>query len=84
MFHRKLNIPGILQKEAPGIQYMYDNYIKELQSRLQSSYELAKSSLIANEPCSMYGSNIFGILPGILPSPSPRHPFHYFLLYVIP
>jgi hypothetical protein len=42
MFGRKPNIPGILQKEAPGVQYTYDNYIKELQFRLQSSYELAK------------------------------------------
>jgi hypothetical protein len=49
MFGRKPNIPGILQKEAPGVLYTYDNYIKELQSRLQSSYELAKSSLIAKK-----------------------------------
>jgi hypothetical protein len=46
MFGRKRNIPGILQKESPGVQYTYDNYIKELQPRLQSSYEAAKNSLI--------------------------------------
>ncbi|PNF18074.1 hypothetical protein B7P43_G03322 [Cryptotermes secundus] len=49
MFGRKPNIPGILQKEAPGVQYTYDNYVRELQSRLQSSYELAKSNLIAKK-----------------------------------
>jgi hypothetical protein len=34
MFGRKPNIPCKLQKEAPGVQYTYDNYIKELQARL--------------------------------------------------
>jgi hypothetical protein len=46
MFGRKPNIPGVLQKESPSVQYTYDNYLKELQSRLQSSYEAAKNSLI--------------------------------------
>jgi hypothetical protein len=49
MFGRKPNIPGILQKEAPSVQYTYDNYVRELQSRLQSGYELAKSNLIAKK-----------------------------------
>lgn len=45
MFGRKPNIPGILQKEAPETQYTYDSYVKELQSRLQSSYQVAQNSL---------------------------------------
>jgi len=45
LFGRKPNLPGILQKEAPEIQYTYDNYVKELQARLQSSYEIARSNL---------------------------------------
>jgi hypothetical protein len=45
LFGRKPNIPGILQKETPEIQYTYDNYVKELQDRLQSSYEIARSNL---------------------------------------
>jgi hypothetical protein len=49
MFGRRPNIPGILQKDPPNVQYTYDNYIKELQSRLQSSYELAKSNLEAKK-----------------------------------
>jgi hypothetical protein len=44
-FGRKTNITGILQKETPEIQYTYDNYVKELQARLQSSYEIARSNL---------------------------------------
>jgi len=36
---------GILQKETREIQYTYDNYVKELQARLQSSYEIAGSNL---------------------------------------
>jgi hypothetical protein len=49
MFGRKPNIPSILQKEPPNVQYTYDNYMKELQSRLQSSYELAKNNLISKK-----------------------------------
>ena len=45
LFGRKPNIPGILQKETPEIQYSYGNYVKELQARLQSSYERARSNL---------------------------------------
>jgi len=45
MFGRKPNIPGLLQKEAPETQYAYDSYIKELQSRLQSSYQAARVNL---------------------------------------
>ena len=45
LFGRKPNIPGILQKETPEIQYTHDNYVKELQARLQSSYEIARSNL---------------------------------------
>jgi hypothetical protein len=49
MFGRKPNIPDILQKEPPDVQYTYDNYVKELQSRLQSSYEIAKNNIKAKK-----------------------------------
>jgi hypothetical protein len=45
LFGRRPNIPGILQKETPEIPYTHDNYVKELQARLQSSYETARSNL---------------------------------------
>ena len=45
LFGRKPNIPGMLQKDAPDKQYNYDSYVKELQSRLQSSYQVARSNL---------------------------------------
>jgi hypothetical protein len=45
LFGRKPNIPGMLQKEPPDVQYTYDNYVKELQSRLQSSYQIARNNL---------------------------------------
>jgi hypothetical protein len=32
LFGRKPNIPGMLQKDSPDIQYNYDNYVKELLS----------------------------------------------------
>jgi hypothetical protein len=46
MFGRKPNMPGMLQKESPGVQYTYDNYVKELQSKQKSSYEADENSLI--------------------------------------
>ena len=45
LFGRKPNIPGLLQRDPPDTQYTYDNYVKELQSRLQSCYKTAKSNL---------------------------------------
>jgi hypothetical protein len=45
MFGRKPNIPGLLQKEPPETQYAYESYVRELQSRLQSSYQTAKVNL---------------------------------------
>jgi hypothetical protein len=45
LFGRKPNIPGVLPKGTPDIQYRYDNYVKELQARLQSSYEREWSNL---------------------------------------
>ena len=45
LFGRKLNIPGTLQKETPEIPYKCDNYVKKLQARLQSRYEIARSNL---------------------------------------
>jgi hypothetical protein len=45
LFGRKPNILGLLQKDPPEVQYTYDSYVKELQSRLQSSYQVARSNL---------------------------------------
>ena len=45
LFGRKPNIPGILQRESPETQYTCDNYVKELQTWLQSSYQRARASL---------------------------------------
>jgi hypothetical protein len=45
LFGRKPNIPGLLQKDPPDAQYTYEDYVKELQSRLQSSYLAARSTL---------------------------------------
>jgi hypothetical protein len=56
MFGRKPNLSGTLQKEPPGLQYTYDNCIEELLSRLQSTYELAKSSLITRKEGRKEGS----------------------------
>jgi hypothetical protein len=44
VFGRKPNITGILQIETQEIQYTYDNYVKELEARLQSIYEIALSN----------------------------------------
>jgi hypothetical protein len=49
LFGGKPNIPGILQKEPPEIIYNYDSYVQELQSRLQSCYEIARSNLKAKK-----------------------------------
>jgi hypothetical protein len=46
---RKPNIPGILQKEPPEIRYDYNSYVQELQSRLQSCYDVARSNLKAKK-----------------------------------
>ena len=43
LFGRKPNITGILQKKTLEIQYTYDNYVKELQARLRSSYEIGQT-----------------------------------------
>jgi transposase InsO family protein len=45
LFGRLPNIPGTLQKEPVTEFYAYDNYIKELESRLRSSFALAQRSL---------------------------------------
>jgi hypothetical protein len=52
MFGRKPNTPGILKEELPNVQYTYENYIKEFQSRLQLNHGLAKKNLIAKKDCS--------------------------------
>jgi len=49
LFGRKPNIPGILQKEPVEMGYNYDSYVQELQSRLQSCYEVARSTLKAKK-----------------------------------
>jgi len=43
LFGRKPNIPGILQREPPKPS-THDN-VKELQSRLQSSYQMSRANL---------------------------------------
>jgi transposase InsO family protein len=48
LFGRKPNIPGILQ-EPVEIRYNYDSYVRELQSRLQSCYNVARSHLNAKK-----------------------------------
>jgi hypothetical protein len=35
----------MLQREPTETLYTYDNYVKELQSRLQSSYQMARINL---------------------------------------
>jgi len=45
LFGRRPNIPGLLQRDPPDAQYTYDDYVKELQSCLQSSYCVARSNL---------------------------------------
>ena len=45
LFGRKPNIPGLLGRDPPDVQYAYDDYVKELQPRLQSSYHVAWSNL---------------------------------------
>jgi hypothetical protein len=49
LFGRKPNIPGLLQKDPPDIIYAYDDYVKELQSRLQSSYKVARNNLVRHK-----------------------------------
>ena len=49
LFGRKANIPGIFQKETPEIRYNYESYVQELQSRLQSCYEVATLNLKINK-----------------------------------
>jgi len=52
LFGRKPNIPGLLQRDPPDVQYTYDDYVKELESRLQSSYRVARSNLTQQKQCS--------------------------------
>jgi transposase InsO family protein len=44
-YGRLPNLPGYLQKELTNVYYAYDNYAKELESRLQSSYAVARRNL---------------------------------------
>ena len=48
----KPNIPGLLQRDPPNTQYTYDDCVKVLQSRLQSSYRVARSNLVQQKECS--------------------------------
>jgi transposase InsO family protein len=48
LFGRKPNIPGILQEPLEN-RYNYDSYVQELQSRLQSCYDVARSNLNAKK-----------------------------------
>jgi hypothetical protein len=39
------NLPGYLQKDPTSVYYAYDSYVKELESRLQSSYAVVRRNL---------------------------------------
>jgi hypothetical protein len=45
LFGRLPNLPGVLQKESLNEFYAYDNYAKELEVSLRSSYALARRNL---------------------------------------
>jgi len=45
LFGRKPNISGVLQRENSEIRYNYESYVQEIQSLLQSCYEVARSNL---------------------------------------
>jgi hypothetical protein len=45
LYGRLPNLPGYLQKDPKGIHYAYDSYVRELESRLQSSYAVVKRNL---------------------------------------
>jgi len=45
LFGRKPYIPGILQRDPREVSYNYNSYFQELQFRLQSCYEVARSKL---------------------------------------
>jgi hypothetical protein len=45
LFGRLPNLPGVLQRQPPSAFYAYDSYVKELEARLQSSYEIARQKL---------------------------------------
>jgi len=49
LFGRKPNIPGLLQRDPPDTVYAYDDFVKELQSRLQSSYQVATNNLVRHK-----------------------------------
>jgi hypothetical protein len=49
LFGRKPNIPGLLQLDPPDAVYAYDDFVKDLQSRLQSSYEVARNSFVRHK-----------------------------------
>jgi hypothetical protein len=49
LFGRKPNIPGLLQRDPPDAVYAYDDFVKDLQSRLQSSYEVARNNLVRHK-----------------------------------
>jgi hypothetical protein len=44
----KSEVPVAL-REAPDVQYNYDNYLTELKGRLQSTHEVARQKLISNK-----------------------------------
>jgi hypothetical protein len=46
LFGLRPNIPGLLQKDPPDVTYAYDDYVKELQSRLQTSYQVVRNNLV--------------------------------------
>jgi len=45
-------VGNVTYQEPPKTQYTYDSYIKELQSRLWSSYQTARINLMSQKECS--------------------------------
>jgi len=49
LFGRKPNILGLLQRDPPDALYAYGDYVKELRSRLQSSYQVVRNNLVRHK-----------------------------------
>ena len=49
MFGRQANLPSPLRIRSPTSQYTYDDYVAEMKSRLQSSYQKARENLLGEK-----------------------------------
>jgi len=49
LFGRTPNIPGLFKRDPPDAVYAYDDFVKELHSRLQSSYQVARNNLVRHK-----------------------------------